>query len=165
MYVCMYIYIYIIITLIVIIQLIIIIIIIDIIIIIIIHSIPYQYIKVSCALVFVPHPRRPNYSCTGFTIISRARIFTLLCSAQSLWKFCGELRRFAETVIFPCRTTNKYGGDLRRRRIHATPAQKNDKILARETPYPAWVISHSRFPEISIETLDESFTIYSDRDL
>ena len=32
---------------------------------------------------------------------------------------CGDLRRFAETVIFHCKMTNKYCGDLRRRRIRA----------------------------------------------
>ena len=35
-------------------------------------------------------------------------------SMQSLWKFCGELRRFEETVIFPCDVTNKCCGELRR---------------------------------------------------
>ena len=55
-------------------------------------------------------------------------------SAQCLWKFCGELRRFADTATFPCKMTQKYCGDLRRRRIHARTAQENAEILARETP-------------------------------
>ena len=56
-------------------------------------------------------------------------------SAQLLWKFRGELRRFAETVIYPCKMTKKCCGDLRRRRFHAKTAQKNIKTLASETPY------------------------------
>ena len=46
---------------------------------------------------------------------------------------CGN---FAETVVFPCKMTNKYCGDLRRRRIRAKTAPTNVKIQARETPLP-----------------------------
>ena len=35
-----------------------------------------------------------------------------LLPAQLL-KFCGELRRFAGTVIFPCKIANKYSGNMR----------------------------------------------------
>ena len=38
-----------------------------------------------------------------------------------LWKFCGDLQRFAETAICHCRTTNKFCRDLRRRRIRLSP--------------------------------------------
>ena len=44
-------------------------------------------------------------------------------SEQFLWQFCGELRRFAETVIFHFKMANKYCGDLQRRRIRANPEQ------------------------------------------
>ena len=40
------------------------------------------------------------------------------------------LRRFAERVIFPCKTTNESCGDLRRGRIRARSAQTNVGILA-----------------------------------
>ena len=53
-------------------------------------------------------------------------------SAKLLWKFCAALPRFAETAIFPCRITNKYCGDLRRRRIRTKSAQTNVHILAPE---------------------------------
>ena len=48
-------------------------------------------------------------------------------------KFRGELRRFAETMIFISQMTGKYRGDLRRPRIQ-TSAQRNISILAREFP-------------------------------
>ena len=48
-------------------------------------------------------------------------------SALFFWKCCGEFRRFAKTVISPWKTTNKYCGDLRRRRIRAETAQKISK--------------------------------------
>ena len=50
----------------------------------------------------------------------------------SLAENCGDLRRLA---FFRVKWPNKYCGDLRRRRIHATTAQKQLKILAREIPY------------------------------
>ena len=49
-------------------------------------------------------------------------------SAQLSWK-C-----FAEAVILHCKLANKHRGDLRRRPIRATTAQKHIKILARDNP-------------------------------
>ena len=51
---------------------------------------------------------------SGMTTASRARILMIFCA------FVTEvLRRITETVIFPCKMTSKYCGDLRRRRIRA----------------------------------------------
>ena len=61
-------------------------------------------------------------------------------SAQFLWKFCGESRRFAETDIFPCRMTNEYCGDLRRRRMRATTVQNDIK---------SWLV---KFPTLELRT-------------
>ena len=41
-------------------------------------------------------------------------------------EICGD------SVIFPCKMTNKYCGDLRRRRVRPKSAQKNVRILARD---------------------------------
>ena len=79
-----------------------------------------------------------------------------------VWKFCGESRRFAETVSSPCKTDEKYRGDLRRRRVHAKTAQNNIKILAREVPssaakandeYIQWIIgNHQRLPKLCLSS-------------
>ena len=47
---------------------------------------------------------------------------------------CGELPRFAENTCFPCKTTNKYFGDLWRRRVRATAAQTNIKHVLTRNP-------------------------------
>ena len=62
---------------------------------------------------------------------SRARILT--CFRKM---YVEALRRFAETVISPCKMTQKYCGDLRRRRIRAKTEQ---------TVYPKSRLA--RFPE------------------
>ena len=45
--------------------------------------------------------------------------------------FCLEFQRFAETVILPCKMTNKYCGDLQRRRIRTETSQKNIRMLVK----------------------------------
>ena len=57
-------------------------------------------------------------------------------SAQLWWKFCEELRRCAETAVFPCKTTNKYCRDLQRRRICAKTAQQISKSWLVKFPLP-----------------------------
>ena len=66
--------------------------------------------------------------------VSPARILSSFCAI-----FVVVLRRIAEPVIFHCEATNKYCGDLRRRRIRAKTAQKHVKIPAREIPYMMYV--------------------------
>ena len=55
-------------------------------------------------------------------------------SVHLLWKSCGDLRIFVETIIFQSKMTSNYCGDLRRRRIRAKTAQTDIKILAHEIP-------------------------------
>ena len=59
-------------------------------------------------------------------------ICTYVCTCMHISMFVEALRRiesrrFAETVSFPCKMTNKYCRDSRRRRIRAKTAQKMSK--------------------------------------
>ena len=54
-----------------------------------------------------PPPRHRGFREPGFCRFS----------AELFWMFCGELRRFAETVIFLCKMALKFCEDLRRLRI------------------------------------------------
>ena len=66
-------------------------------------------------------PDEENRSKSAYCVAAHGREFCKPglrhVSARLLRKFCGESRRFAETVMFPCRTTSKYCGDLWRQRI------------------------------------------------
>ena len=76
-----------------------------------------ENIRKNCAEQCSKSPGLGNFPSQDFDIFLRSH-------AQ---KFCGEFWRFAETVIFPCKMTNKYRGDLRRRRIRAKSTQKIHK--------------------------------------
>ena len=86
-----------------------------------------------CYVILLYYTRRPEvWQCSLGSFASQDFGIAL---RNLLWKLCGELLRFAETVILPpCKMTNKYRGDVRRRRIRAKTAQNNVKILARKTP-------------------------------
>ena len=64
-------------------------------------------------------------------------------SGQCLWKLCGERRKSAETIIPPpCKMTNRYCGDSRRRRIRNKNCAENIKVQAREIPYDYHLKGH-----------------------
>ena len=70
-------------------------------------------------------PRALLRGLDGLTVENFASQDFDICLRCVCWKFCGELRRFAETYICPSEMTSKYCGDLRRRRVRRKNCAEN----------------------------------------
>ena len=101
-----------------------------------IYNSVYIYIYIYIYIVLVG--AHPAWDCAGKETRRCGLVQKLFCEPGLFRCFCTTvvevLGRTAEGVLFPCKMTNKYRGDLRRRRIRAKAVQKHVKIQSHANP-------------------------------